>query len=190
MNDTHPSIKKASLVLGKNIVLRNAGAQDADFILGLRTDEDKSKYLSSTSPDRYKQIAWLDIYKNKNDQAYFIIEDRKGERLGTVRLYDAVNDSFCWGSWIIKTGAPASTAVESALLVYVYALDRLGFNRSHFDVRKGNEHVWSFHERFGAVRVGETCEDFLYEISGDSIRSSIKRFKKFLPEEVMVEAIK
>lgn len=50
--------------------------------------------------------------------------------------------------------------MESALTVYAYAVDHLGFTAAHFDVRRGNERVWKFHERFGAVRVDENEEDY------------------------------
>lgn len=46
--------------------------------------------------------------------------------------------------------------MESALMVYAYAVDHLGSKAAHFEVRKGNERVWQFHERFGAVRTSET----------------------------------
>jgi hypothetical protein len=62
----------------------------------------------------------------------------------------------------------------------------LGFVRAHFDVRRGNESVWQFHERFGAVRVRETDEDFFYEISLDAINASLERYRKFLPNGIEI----
>jgi len=180
-------IFKAHWVRGKEIVFRNAEISDAAFILSLRSDSDKSRYLSSTSPEFSHQVSWLNDYAEKNDQAYFIIETKAGEPLGTVRLYDAHIDSFCWGSWILKDGAPMTSAIESALMVYSYAIDSLGFLAAHFDVRRGNENVWRFHERFGAERVGETKNDYLYQIDGEKILAARLKYKKYLPESVTVE---
>lgn len=104
-----------------------------------------------------------------------------------MRLYDPQGDSFCWGSWILKDGAPSSAAIESALIVYAYAIDHLGFRCSHFDVRKGNESVWRFHERFGARRVGETDLDYFYEIGPDEISAATHRYRKYLPNPIEVE---
>ncbi len=67
-----------------------------------------------------------------------------GEPIGTVRLYDARQNSFCWGSWILKAGSPKHAAIESALMVYAYAVDHLSSQSAHFDVRKDNEGVWLF----------------------------------------------
>ena len=71
-------------------------------------------------------------------------------------------------------------------MVYHFALG-LGFKQSHFDVRKGNESVWNFHERFGAVRVAETDEDYLYSISLEAIQKSLQKYEKYLPNGVEVQ---
>jgi len=183
-----PQLRKAKRITGKTLVLRDATTSDAAFILTLRIDSRKAKHLSSTSPELDKQIGWLEDYAGKSDQAYFIIENRMGEPLGSVRLYDPQGDSFCWGSWILKDGAPQSAAIESALIVYAYAIDHLGFKQAHFDVRKGNESVWRFHERFGAARVVETEMDFQYQIGQIEISAARQRYKKYLPEPLTVEA--
>ena len=45
-------------------------------------------------------------------------------------------------------------------MVHACAIDNLGFKDAHFDVRKGNERIWQFHERFGARRNAETVLDY------------------------------
>lgn len=179
-------IQKARQVLGKTLIFRNAETSDANFILSLRTDSKKSKYLSHTSQELIEQVKWLEDYAKKTDQVYFVIENSSCEQLGVVRLYDAQSGSFCWGSWILKDGAPKTAAIESALMVYSYAIDHLGFQTAHFEVRKGNENVWRFHERFGAVRVGETVNDYLYQIDQNAISTSRLRYVKYLPKNVTV----
>jgi RimJ/RimL family protein N-acetyltransferase len=168
------------------LIFRDANVNDAAFILKLRTDNQKSRYLSTTDAGLEKQKSWLNQYASQNDQAYFIIETLEGEPLGTVRLYDAQGNSFCWGSWILKEGAPKIAGIESALMVYAYALDYLKFEAAHFDVRKGNETVWRFHERFGALKIGETGMNYLYQIDTDKISEAQKRYKKYLPLPVNI----
>lgn len=180
-----PILVKPAKVLGKHIVLRNAAPSDAEFIVALRTDPSKGQYLSKTSPDVAAQRAWLEAYARDDSQVYFIIEDHAGTRHGTVRLYDPRGASFSWGSWILADGRPSGFAVESALMVYAFALG-LGFTASHFSVRAGNESVWKFHERFGAVRTGENGEDWFYSISEDAIRASQEKYRKYLPEGIAV----
>jgi len=181
----NPSIRTAALVRGETLVFRNAAVGDAEFILSLRTDEVKSRYLSATDNDLDAQRAWLERYAISEGQAYFIIEFND-EAIGTVRLYDAQCASFCWGSWTLKDGRPRQAAMESALMVYAYAVDHLGFTACHFDVRKGNERVLKFHERFGARRVDETEQDYLYNISLEEIQVARLTYSNFLASGVTV----
>jgi len=179
-------LRKAQLVVGKTLNFRNADVADAAYILCLRTNSEKSRYLSAVSENLADQQAWLAGYKKSDDQAYFIIE-YKGEQIGTVRLYNPEGDSFCWGSWILASTCPKHVAIESALMVYAYAIDHLGFKSAHFNVRKGNERVWQFHERFGARRVSEDQDDYQYRLDGEAIRKSRQRYQRYLDSTVNVK---
>lgn len=180
-------ILKAKYLKGRALVFRNVEVNDAAFILSLRLDKKKSEHLSETSPIFSTQVSWLEDYANKNDQAYFIIENKEGLSLGTIRIYDARGDSFCWGSWMLKDGVLLSAALESALMIYSYAFDHLGFKRAHLDMRKDNESVRRFHEFCGAWKVGETEKDYLYEIDLEKISTMRKKVGMYLAETVTVE---
>lgn len=178
-------LRKAARVVGKTLSFRDATVDDAAFILSLRTDTEKSRYLSAVSGELAEQQAWLARYVQADDQAYFIIE-YQDTSIGTVRLYDPQGESFCWGSWILHSSRPSQAAMESALMVYAYAVDHLGFTAAHFDVRKGNVRVWQFHERFGAVRTGETEFAYRYRITANAITASRVRYRRFLEDKVTV----
>ncbi|PRD68508.1 N-acetyltransferase [Malikia spinosa] len=180
-------IRKADFIKGKSLVLRNVVVADAAFILSLRTDPKKSRHLSQVSDDLGEQVAWISSYENRDTEAYFIIEDFHGVPLGTVRMYDARGESFCWGSWILLEGVVSSAAIESALMVYAYALESLGFRCAHFQVRKDNERVWKFHERFGAERTAENEVEYEYNLSNMAIEVSVNRYRRYLPYGVHVE---
>jgi RimJ/RimL family protein N-acetyltransferase len=181
-------IKKAARVEGKTLHFRDARVDDAAFIFSLRTDVDKSRYLSPVSGEVAQQEEWLQRYSQADDQAYFVIECQDVP-IGTVRLYDAQGDSFCWGSWVLQSGCASHIALESALMVYSYAIDHLGFCAAHFDVRKGNERVWQFHERFGSQRLAETEHDYLYQITGERIAAARQRYRRFLDGTVTVHSL-
>jgi RimJ/RimL family protein N-acetyltransferase len=183
----YPILRKAKRIIGKNLVFRNADISDAGFILTLRTDAKKSRHLTSGASRLVDQETWLERYAVRDNEAYFIIENATGESLGSVRLYDSLKHSFCWGSWIVKDGAPQSVAIESALMVYSYALDTLGFLSSHFQVNKENERVCKFHERFGATRTAENEVEYKYIITNEAIRESMQRYGRYLPGSLKVE---
>lgn len=180
-------IRKARCIRGKTLVLRNAVVSDAGFILSLRTNPQKSRHLSKVSDDMNAQESWLISYEERDTEAYFIIEDFHGIPLGTVRIYDALGDSFCWGSWILVESAPSSAAIESALMVYKYALEALEFQRAHFQVQKGNARVWKFHERFGAERTAEDEVQYEYMLSNAAIKLSIDRYRRYLPQGISIK---
>jgi len=182
----HPIFYRPKAIIGNNLILRDATAADAAFILELRTHEKKSTHISKTNNDVRQQEAWLDKYKNDGGQVYFIILNNEESRVGTVRLYDIKGDSFSWGSWILKEGVPSTYSVESALLVYHFALS-LGFKKAHFSVRKENISVWRFHERFGARKISESINDFSYSISHHEIKKSLEKYKRYLPKGFLIE---
>jgi len=172
-------------VIGKTLTFRNAVESDADFILSLRTDSNKSQYRSQVSSDFDAQLKWLKAYADLHDQAYFIIE-HQSKPIGTIRLYDALKNSFCWGSWILKKESPRQAAIESALMVYEYGIGHLCFEMSHFEVRKENQSVCKFHERFGAKRVREDSVNYYYELQGEKIEKAKHRYIDFLPNGIKI----
>lgn len=72
-------------------------------------------------------------------------------------------------------------------MVFAYAVDHLGFTATHFDVRKGNERLWQFHERFGAKRVAENENDYFYRLDFNAIDISRNRYQRFVEGGVEVE---
>lgn len=172
------------LITGKSIQLRTVEKNDAQFILSLRLDDALNKYLSPVSHDLQTQYNWIDKYKIKEKESrefYFIIQTKDGESLGTVRIYDIRGNSFCWGSWILKQGAPVYAAIETALCVYVFGFEVLGHEQSHFDVRKDNAKVNAFHRAFGAVLDSEDELNYYYHIPRWSFEKAKVRYRKYLP---------
>lgn len=167
----------------KNTQLKPVTESDANFILSLRLDNNLNKYLSVVENDLDKQIEWIKHYKIREAnrlEFYFIIESNKNNKLGAVRLYDFNKNSFCWGSWMIKRDAPNTTSIESALTVYEFAFNILGFEQSHFDVRKENDKVIEFHKRFGAKIISEDELNYYFIILKSDYEISKKRYNKFL----------
>ena len=137
----------------KHVILTLATVHDAEFILSLRQNTALNRFVSHVSPSLYAQKKWLEEYKSREltgDEFYFIIRGPDMKPLGTVRIYDFKNDSFCWGSWMVASDAPRKTAIESALSIYEFAFYSLGFNQCHFDVRNENIKVIKFHNMMGA----------------------------------------
>jgi RimJ/RimL family protein N-acetyltransferase len=174
------------IIKGKDIDLVSVSGEDAEFTLSLRLDRELTRHISRVDQDLQGQVAWIESYlerERKGEEYYFIIADKSGTPLGTVRMYDFRGDSFCWGSWIIKPGSPPHVSIESALCIYEFAFGELGFKQSHFDVRKGNARVLAFHTRFGARLVREDELDCYFTLQKSDYLCSRERYLKYLSAE-------
>lgn len=159
---------------GKYVNLREVTVDDADFILSLRCNENKSRFLHKTEYNLENQVAYIKNYFEIPDEWYFIIENKKGERIGTYRIYDIQGDSFCIGSWLMIDGVSPAESFESDWILRMYGFDVLGFKRIHFDVRKGNKKVIAYHKMVGARITGETELDWLWEITREEYVAKAK----------------
>ncbi|MBO4439326.1 MAG: GNAT family N-acetyltransferase [Spirochaetaceae bacterium] len=165
---------------GKYVTLREVTIDDAEFILSLRCDEKKSRFLHKTDYNIEKQIEYINRYYEISDEWYFIILNKKTEQIGTYRIYDVQGDSFCIGSWILVDGVTPAESFESDYLLRMYGFDVLGFKKIHFNVCKGNKKVIAYHKMMGARIIDETEQDLLWEITRDEYLNKINIIKTAL----------
>lgn len=163
--------------MGKNVDLRPLDVSDAEFILSLRLDPELSRYLNPVENNLDKQRAWIKTCMNDPQQWYFIIQNKKQEPVGTIRIYDIKDTCFCWGSFIVIPKARSYASFESLVLLYHYAFFELGFDYTNFDVRKKNEKALQFYLRFGAIITGETDEDFLLTYTKEDFTAKLAEYK-------------
>lgn len=166
----------------RHVCFRLVEIDDAEFIVSLRTSPSKSRYISYTDNDVDVQRNWIASYLERQDKGleyYYIIEDNKAEKYGTLRIYDFREDSFCWGSWIMKDGSPYYMAIESLLMALEIGFYQLGFTRSHGDVRKGNHSVLNNHLRFGSKITGEDDLNYYLEYNRYDYESVKKKYGRF-----------
>ncbi len=89
------------------IKLQSVDIDDAEFIILIRTDTRKSRYISSTVSDVDLQIQWIKDYKQReaqNKEYYFIAIDENDEKFATYRVYNIEDDICEIGSWVSKPG--------------------------------------------------------------------------------------
>lgn len=165
---------------GKHINLREVLLTDAPFILSLRCDTKKSQFLHQTQNNLTQQEDYLKRYFTLDNEWYFIAETKNGAPLGTIRIYDVQGDDFCIGSWIIKDNTLPQAVIESILLCYKYGFETLGFNKVHFDVRKGNKAVLGFHKSMGAKISGENEKYYFFTFNKEDFYAYYQRLKPLL----------
>lgn len=75
---------------------------------------------------------------------------------------------------------PNTTAIESALLIYEFGFGQLGYKKAHFDVRKGNERVIAFHQRFGARIVNEDELNYYFNYTFEEYLKIKEKYRRYL----------
>ncbi|WP_175540395.1 GNAT family N-acetyltransferase [Halomonas sp. QHL1] len=158
------------------IEVREVTEGDSSYVYSLRTDISYSKYISKVSSEPEQQRSYINNYIKENQLVrssfYFIIKNiENNKRCGTVRLYNFRDDSFEWGSWILDSNKTRFAAMETAIFVYEFAFNNLGFSKSEFEVNKENEKVVSYHLKSGAKVISEDSENLYFRITKDEALS-------------------
>ncbi|WP_086290736.1 GNAT family N-acetyltransferase [Campylobacter devanensis] len=165
---------------GRYVNLREVRVEDAEFILSLRTDKNKSRYLNKTCNDLTKQIQYIEHYRTLDNEYYFIIENKEFVPLGTLRISNIKNKDFTAGSWIMIDNATSEESIEGEYLLKRYAFEVLNLEKNYFDVRKGNKRVLNFHKMYGASVINEDDENYYFELTKENFLINSQKFLKMI----------
>ena len=148
---------------GKYVNIREVEVQDAEFILSLRCNENKARFINKTDNDIAKQKQYIKRYKTLNDEYYFIVTDKKHSSIGTIRMYELGNNDFVSGSWLMVKESSAEQVLEGNFLMLNFAYYALNYRKFRFDVRVENKKVAAFHQIMGATVVSKSELDYFFE---------------------------
>ena len=153
-----------------SISAREIADTDADYLFGLRTNPSFSKHLSKVDGQIDSQRRFIRTYFDSNlsqrESYYFILSNSvTGLRCGTLRIYNFVDDSFEWGSWILDGNKSRFASIESGIFVYEFAFNILGFKRSKFEVNNLNTSVIGYHKKSGAEVTHQDQNKTYFEIT-------------------------
>ena len=153
------------------ICLRLVEEADAEFILTLRTNPLLNTYISYTSPNITDQIKWIQNYKIREAQDleyYFVCEDIKGNKYGTIRLYDFDESGFEVGSWVFVPKSPLGIAVKAHIMGIETGFEYLNTDYCKITVRKKNTGVIRYIQDFNALIIREDDLDFYFLLSKEN----------------------
>jgi len=139
--------------------VRFVNEDDADFILGLRTDSRLGQYISATNNDVENQKEWTRQYKLRERQGldyYFMFEKPIGTRLGVSRIYEIKKETFQTGSWIFKKDAPFGAAFLGDVICHEIAFDLFPDSVNLHDIKKDNFGVNKYADQFNPEFIFET----------------------------------
>ena len=165
-----------------NIKLRFVEISDAQWIINLRTDIEKARYISQTDVDVEKQEQWIRKYKEREkrrEEFYFIAVDNNNVKFATYRLYNPGETTMEIGSFIsIPNYSNPINVIKVDIILKSYVFEELGFNEIKFEVRKDNKAVINYHSKFHPILIDEDNINFYYRLDKDSFLSRKQIFEK------------
>lgn len=165
-----------------NIKLRLVEETDAEFIIELRTDSSKARFISDTVTDIEKQKKWIRGYKErelKGIEYYFIAIDEKGVSFATYRLYNLTKQSIEVGSFISKPGYNvAINVIKVDVILKEFVFEELNYQQFNFEVRKENKSVVNYHKKFDPILINEDELNFYFLQEKDVFNKNKIKFEK------------
>lgn len=142
---------------GKYVNLRSVTEEDAEFILDIRNNPRISKYLPPLNVTVEQQRQWINKQRSDKDSYYFILETQSGDPIGTLGVYDIVdNHAECGRSCCI--GEPF-TAVEASVLLTDFIFNILKLAYTTIWVYEGNKTVIALNQSYGYEWVENKVDD-------------------------------
>lgn len=146
---------------------------DAPFIIELRTNNHRSRYLHKVSGLLDDQLRWLEDYYNRSGDYYFLLERMdNNDREGLISIYDIDNNKMTAeiGRWILKPGSFG--AAESAYLAFRFAFERLGLKMVYCRTVADNKKVVSFLDSCGIPE--KLLLKHFFDLGGDGKKDAIE----------------
>jgi RimJ/RimL family protein N-acetyltransferase len=133
--------------------LRPIDLEDAAFVVALRTNVARARFLHPIPPDIAAQERWLTTYFDRRGDYYFVAERESDHRReGLISVYDLDEKTHAaeWGRWIFRPDSSASIA--AAVQLFDLAFHVIGLDRLLARTVAEHEALIRFHDSTGATR--------------------------------------
>ena len=125
--------------------VRMVDIDDAEFILKLRTDPIKGRYIGKTDDTLTSQINWIKCYKERerSGEDYYFMYSFQGQPAGVNRIYNIEGDHFIHGSWVFSNDVPPYCSLAASIIAREIAFDVLGLEEEvdTSGIHKDNKNV-------------------------------------------------
>lgn len=137
----------AEPIEGRYVDLRSCTEDDAEFTRAIRKDPEFVKYLPAIDNTVEQQKAWIRSQREKEGDYFFVVWDKKGNRIGTISIYDVNGDHAESGRLAIK-GDNAFQGIEAQILSFRFAFGVLGLECIDGFIFADNERAIRFNKQF------------------------------------------
>lgn len=116
------------IIKGKFVDLRSITLEDAQFSYDIRADERFRDTVGQLAPSVEAQRAYIEMQMAKPDDYYFVVLNKKGERIGLYGIYD-LHDGMAEVGREVNIGEPMET-LEVSLLINDFCVNVLGITKT------------------------------------------------------------
>lgn len=164
---------------GLNVRLINKN--DADFILSLRANPEKTRHMVTLDYDIKSQEEWIEKYKKREDQGldyYFIYSKNKSKPIGVNRIshIDPKTKTAKLSSWIAIKGLKYE-AIKMHVIKNEIAFNILGLSSSYGEVHKKNIRAIRIFNLFGYEFTDIDCDFYKICIEKNDFIKACKKNK-------------
>lgn len=143
-----------------DVSFRFVTEDDAEFILKLRTDPKKSRYITHTDYDVEKQRNWIRLYKAKEKEGleYYFFITCGNTPTGVIRIYDIHDGQFEIGSIVMIDDAPIHCVLATTIMAKEIAFEVLELELEKSEAYAGNKQVVKLQKSWNKTFVGSVTD--------------------------------
>ncbi|MBQ3442759.1 MAG: GNAT family N-acetyltransferase [Selenomonadaceae bacterium] len=135
-------------IVGRYVTLRSATIEDAEFTLAIRQDKKITQYIPYLDITLEQQIAWIKKQRETEGDYFFVVWNKKNERIGTNSIYDIKNSTGETGRLTMKN-CSALESLENQFLLSSFAFEILKLEETHSYTYEDNSRALRFSDFFG-----------------------------------------
>lgn len=137
-----------SALEGRYVDLKSCTEEDAEFTLAIRRDPEFIPFLPALDQTVDQQKAWIRHQRQKEGDYFFVVWDKKGNRIGTISIYNVNGSHAESGRLAIKSSNPFH-ALEAQILSFRFAFGVLKLECVDGFIFADNDRAIRFNKQFG-----------------------------------------
>lgn len=166
--------------------------EDAVFIVNLRTNPIKARYISQTSASVDGQREWIKNYKLREQEGndYYFLYIYNGNLAGVNRIYGIEGNHFIHGSWIFSDDVPPYCSLAAGIIAREIAYDTLGLEEEidTAGVHKDNQGVLQYIKALGVEFTGTRMypmgEYYISKLTKETFNANKHKIIRLFPKKV------
>jgi len=134
---------------GRYVVLKSCTIDDAEFTLAIRQNPKFTSFLPKIEQTLEQQKEWIRQQREKAGDYFFVVWDKKGNRIGTVGLCEIAKGQY--ESNRLTMLGDSFEATEAVLLLFQFGFKILNLDHIGSFIFADNKRAIRFNKMFGGI---------------------------------------